>query len=150
MLPDESLLKALDKKFGWLSTFVSVPAATSTEGRLGVKTIGFSSGFALRIAALTSRGLDLSTDGLGCGLLRLEETLDTLLLRVDLSELEESLELMLESQDVLRPSFFNDNLLCLGSSGGVCLEVGEATAGCFGVADVVGGFCTAGAEDLGS
>lgn len=84
----------------------------------------------LRTAALTSIGLDFSRAGLGCGLLRLDEALDTLLLRDDLSELEESLELMLESHDVLRPSFFSDNLLCFGSSGGGCFGLGEAAADC--------------------
>lgn len=117
VLPEESLRSAFVRKLGWLSSFVSVPAATSTEGLLGPTCTGFSSVLTSALAGLlASSGLPFSTNGLGCGLFLPLETDETLLVREDLSELE-NLEPRLENQDDLRLSFFDDSLLGLFSSG---------------------------------
>lgn len=70
---DESLRKALERKPG-CSSFVSLPAATRTDGRRGpacTTGVGFSS-FAVSLCpSLTDsfllKGFDNSTFGLGCG-----------------------------------------------------------------------------------
>lgn len=140
VLPDDNLRRA-PKNPGELSSFVSVPAATNTDGLRAPDVTGFCS--SSKCFPSCSKGFPGSRAGLDFGLFLSLNADDTLSLLPGFSELPESFDPRLENHDDRRPLSFRDNRECFESSCGVpfcgvCTFDGESETGLCGITLIAG------------